>query len=242
MNLLKKINNNLLIPRLKFPTEMEFEPIQLCNALCFTCPYTFLQEDKNYRGKKMGRDNINILLNDFGNLLKKNSYKGKSFVNPFRYSDPLVNPDLDLVFENAKKFDFKVRITTNGVSFTESKSKLINDFLDKVEGNIRMSVIGSTAEKIKKNMNVNLNITLSRLSNVKEKYPKVASKIKVGLAEVDGSRDEQNEFLELEKKFISLGYTTYRKKKWIHNRIDGEKENQTKEKFISGCNLFRINY
>ena len=28
MNLLKKINNNLLIPRLKFPTEMEFEPIQ----------------------------------------------------------------------------------------------------------------------------------------------------------------------------------------------------------------------
>ena len=101
MNLLKKINNNLLIPRLKFPTEMEFEPIQLCNALCFTCPYTFLQEDKNYRGKKMGRDNINILLNDFGNLLKKNSYKGKAFVNPFRYSDPLVNPDLDLVFENA---------------------------------------------------------------------------------------------------------------------------------------------
>ncbi len=239
MNLLRKINNKLPIPRLKFPIEIEFEPIQLCNALCFTCPYTFLQQDKNYRGKKMGRDNIDILLSDFGNLLKKNSYRGKAFVNPFRYSDPLVNPDLDLVFEISKKFNFNVRITTNGVSFTEAKSKLINDFIDKVEGIIRISVIGSTAEKIKKNMNVNLDVTLSRLENVKNNFPKLASKIKVGLAEVDGTQEENNEFQNLEKKFSSIGYETYRKKKWIENRIDGKKIDQSKENFIAGCNLFQ---
>ena len=48
-----------------------------------------------------------MLLNDFGNLLKKNSYKGKSFVNPFRYSDPLVNPDLDLVLKMQKNLILK---------------------------------------------------------------------------------------------------------------------------------------
>ena len=65
------MNRFSYIPRLRFPTEIEFEPIQLCNALCFTCPYTKLQEDKEYRGKRMGRDNISALLTDFGNLLKK---------------------------------------------------------------------------------------------------------------------------------------------------------------------------
>ena len=52
MNIVKTFNKFTYIPRLKFPTELEFEPIQLCNALCFTCPYTSLQEDPEYRGKK----------------------------------------------------------------------------------------------------------------------------------------------------------------------------------------------
>ena len=62
-------------PRLKFPTELEFEPIQLCNALCFSCPYTFLQESKEYRGKKMSREYIKMLLEQFGDLLLKNEYE-----------------------------------------------------------------------------------------------------------------------------------------------------------------------
>ena len=52
MSFVKILNNFTNIPRLKFPTELEFEPIQLCNALCFTCPYTLLQENSEYRGKK----------------------------------------------------------------------------------------------------------------------------------------------------------------------------------------------
>ena len=147
MSFVKILNNFTNIPRLKFPTELEFEPIQLCNALCFTCPYTLLQENSEYRGKKMSREKISLLLEDFGTLLKKNNYNGKAFVNPFRYSDPLVCKDLDLIFYLAKKFNFKVRITTNGVSFSENNAKLLNEYIDCLEGIISISVIGSTTEK-----------------------------------------------------------------------------------------------
>lgn len=239
MKILKKMNRFSYIPRLRFPTEIEFEPIQLCNALCFTCPYTKLQEDKEYRGKRMGRDNISALLTDFGNLLKKNNFKGRAFVNPYRYSDPLICKDLDLVFELAKKFNFKVRITTNGVSFNEKNAALINEYIECLEGIISISVIGSTAEKIKKNMNVNLDMTFKRLSNVKLNFPKVASKIKVGLAEVDSNEEEEKEFNELTEKFKDIGIKTYRKKKWVNNRIAGEKILQNSNHYIIGCNLYR---
>ena len=73
--IVRKITNNILkVPRLPFPTELEFEPIQLCNAKCFVCPYTRLQEDDNYRGKKMSREQIDFVLSDFGGLLKKYNY------------------------------------------------------------------------------------------------------------------------------------------------------------------------
>ncbi len=235
---MKNLNNYTYIPRLKFPTELEFEPIQLCNALCFTCPYTTLQEDKEYRGKKMSREKISLLLTDFGNLLKKNNYKGNAHVNPFRYSDPLICKDLDLIFSLAKKFSFKVRITTNGVSFNENNAKLLNEYFDTLEGIISISVIGSTTEKIKKNMNVNLDLTFARLSNVKLKFPKLASKIKVGLAEVEETSEENQEFLTLEKKFKEIGIETYRKKKWINNRIKGESYLQKPDNFIMSCNLY----
>ena len=68
---MKNLVEKVKYPRFKFPTELEFEPIQLCNALCFTCPYTFLQESKEYRGKKMSREQIQNLLEQFGDLLIK---------------------------------------------------------------------------------------------------------------------------------------------------------------------------
>ena len=239
MSLTNILNNSINIPRLKFPTELEFEPIQLCNALCFTCPYTLLQEDAEYRGKKMSREEISLLLEDFGALLKKNDYKDKAFVNPFRYSDPLICKDLDLIFYLAKKFDFKVRITTNGVSFSENNAKLLNDYIDRLEGIVSISVIGSTAEKIKKNMNVNLDVTLSRLSNVKLKFPNLASKIKIGLAEVDETPQENQEFIILEKQFEAIGLQVYRKRKWIQNRIKGKNFIQKPDNFILSCNLYK---
>ena len=53
------------------PTELVFEPINLCNAKCFCCPYSWLGEDKEYRSQKMSHEKIKFLLNDFASLLKK---------------------------------------------------------------------------------------------------------------------------------------------------------------------------
>ena len=118
----------------------------------------------------MSREYIKMLLEQFGDLLLKNKYKGNAFVNPFRYSDPLICKDLDLIFEIAKNKNFNVRITTNGVSFNEANSELLNKNLSNIDNNINISVIGSTAEKIKKYMNVNLDITFKRLEKVSKKF------------------------------------------------------------------------
>lgn len=240
------INKNFLIPRLKFPTELEFEPVQLCNALCFTCPYTKLQKDASYRGKKMSREKIGLLLTDFGNLLKKNNYNGRSVVNPFRYSDPLVGKDLDLVFALSKKLNFKVRITTNGVSFNSKYSELLSQYIKQISDPISISVIGSTREKIKEFMNVNFDITISRLAYVKSKYPELASKIIVNLSEVDSSEKENNEIIHLQKEFKKIGIQTKIRKKWINNRIIGDwkitAESSTQvssDNFIKSCNLYK---
>ena len=42
------------------PTYIAFEPINLCNAKCYCCPYTTLSEDKNYHGKRMTRDQLGM--------------------------------------------------------------------------------------------------------------------------------------------------------------------------------------
>ena len=100
MNTTKKIADamfdKLRLVRLKFPTELEFEPIQVCNAKCFTCPYTTLSEDPDYTKQKMTRDQIESLLSQFGELIKKHKYTGGTRINPYRYSDPLITKNLDL--------------------------------------------------------------------------------------------------------------------------------------------------
>ena len=63
------------IPRLKYPTALCFEPIQLCNAQCTMCPYTTLQHEEGYRGKSMSTDQINHILEQFGHLIKKYSFE-----------------------------------------------------------------------------------------------------------------------------------------------------------------------
>ncbi|SVB51545.1 uncharacterized protein METZ01_LOCUS204399, partial [marine metagenome] len=109
-----------MYPLLPIPTELSFEPINLCNAKCYCCPYAWLGEDKEYRGKKMSTKQITLLMNSFADLLKKyNVPPWVAHVQPWRYSDPLVCPDLELILELAAKNKMQVIITTNGVSFTE---------------------------------------------------------------------------------------------------------------------------
>ena len=78
------------------PTSIAFEPINLCNAKCYCCPYTTLSEDKTYHGQLMTKGQLGTLLHDYGSLIKK--YKVKDYtcaVSPWRYSDPLVQPNLE---------------------------------------------------------------------------------------------------------------------------------------------------
>lgn len=237
----------LPIPRLSFPTELEFEPIQLCNAKCFTCPYSRLSESKEYLGKKMERDQIEDLLDQFGKLIKKNSYNGESHVNPFRYSDPLVCKDLDIVFNKANLYKFKVRITTNGVSLNEKYLGILNDNLENLEEFIRISLIGHDKETVKKYMNLNLDLTINRFKYAKKNYPEVFKKILVTMSEVDNSPEEQNGIELLKKEFDILGLNYKVRKDWIHNRIVGEwvkpelldKHEQDEENYIRGCILYQ---
>lgn len=245
-NIRNLINKSFKIPRLPFPTELEFEPIQLCNAKCFVCPYSRLQEDKDYRGKKMSPDKIEFLIKDFGSLIKKNNYSGPTIINPFRYSDPLVCKDLELIFNTAKEYNLKVRITTNGVSFNEKYSELLNKNINQIVHPISISIIGSTREKIKKYMSVNYDVTLERLKKVSEKYPKLSGCIEVSLSEVDASNEEYLEFKEIEQDFKKINIKTIKKKKWINNRIVGDwKITADKDKkyndnfFLKGCKLFK---
>ena len=73
-------------------------------------------------------------------------------------------------------------------------------------------MIGSTAEKIKKYMNVNLDITFKRLEKSYKNFPEVSRLIRVGLSEVECNDQEESEFKELEKMFSNIGIKSYRKK------------------------------
>ena len=146
----------------------------------------------------------------------------------------------------SSKLNFKVRITTNGVSFNSKYSELLSQYINRLSDPISISVIGSTRKKIKDFMNVNLDITLSRLNDVKKNYPKLASKIIVTLSEVDSSNKENEEITILIKEFEKIGIQTRLRKKWINNRIFGdwkvtaESSNVfTDSNFIKSCNLYK---
>ena len=48
----------MIYNEIPLPVSIAFEPINLCNAKCFCCPYTTLSEDKTYHGVKMTRKQI----------------------------------------------------------------------------------------------------------------------------------------------------------------------------------------
>ena len=51
-----------MYPHLPIPTEIAFEPVNLCNAKCFCCPYSWLGEDKNYTSKKIKYMSLHIFI------------------------------------------------------------------------------------------------------------------------------------------------------------------------------------
>lgn len=241
----------MLFPRLKFPTELEFEPVTLCNARCFTCPYTKLSQDKSYY-TKMSSKNIEILLEDFGSLARERfRYQGVLLLNPFRFSDPLICKDLELIFQLSRKYKISVQIITNAVSFNEKNISLLEEYQDTLHNQIIISILGSDEDDVQEFMGISLNKTISNLENLAtKKFLKINKKIAISLRQIRGSEREELNNKNLQDFFSGLGFRSKIKKNWIHNRVDGVNTPysqqspasnlvQSKTEFINGCKLFR---
>ena len=56
------------------PLCLAFEPINLCNAKCFCCPYTEFSEEKTFITQKMSKEQITQLIENWAQLLKKHVF------------------------------------------------------------------------------------------------------------------------------------------------------------------------
>ena len=233
--------------QLPFPTELAFEPVQLCNASCFCCPYSWLKDDTTYRGKRMKRRQIATLIEEFGSVRQKYKYRGALTINPFRFSDPLVCQDLDLIFELAEKFNIQIVITTNGAALTKEKLALLNRY-HQCMSKLSISLIGCTEEEIKRLMGLNFDKILANLDELANNWPVLRNITRVSLRVINNTPDEKAFLQGLQERFLNKGITIKAiQEQWMTNRIDseqfapGEKPQrmeaitQDKKHFVAGC-------
>ena len=203
------------------PTSIAFEPINLCNAKCYCCPYTTLSEDKAYHGKQMTKEQIGTLLHDYGALIKK--YQVKDYtcaISPWRYSDPLVQPNLEYIMELCDQYKIKIGLCTNGVSFTKKQCEILNKYIHLI-GNIHMSVIGHTEEELWEFMKIKKDKTLNSLRFVKDHYPKLSKRIRIGVKHKKQSATASSETVA-EYQNVTFGKVKS-KTNWVENRMgDGD--------------------
>ena len=203
------------------PTSIAFEPINLCNAKCFCCPYTTLSEDKTYHGKAMSQEQIGTLLHDYGSLIKK--YQVKDYtcaVSPWRYSDPLVQPNLEYIMELCNHYKIKIGLCTNGVSFTKKQCEILNKYIH-LTGNIHMSVIGHTEEELWEFMKIKKSKTLESLKFVKDNYPEISKRIRIGVKHKQQSLTASPSVI---KQYLDVTLGKVKSKSnWVENRMgDGD--------------------
>lgn len=207
--------------KLPLPTFIAFEPINLCNAKCYCCPYTTLSEDKTYHGKRMTKEQLKTLLDDYGSLIKKYNVDDYACgINPWRYSDPLVQPDLEYIMKLCDQYKIKVGITTNGVSFTKKQCDILKQY-EHLLGSIHMSVIGHTEDELWEFMKIKKQKTLDSLMFVKENYPTLSRRIRIGIKHKDQYKNPSTAVIEEYQNAI-LGEVKG-KTDWVENRIgDGD--------------------
>ena len=226
----------------KIPLHIAFEPIQLCNAKCFCCPYTTLSEDPTYRGVQMSTQQITQLLTEYGELVKKHRVpRYQCTIAPWRYSDPLVQPNLPLIMQLADQYNLGVDITTNAVSFTERMCRTLDQHRHLLK-QIHISVIGHTEAEVWEQMRVRKSKTLDRLRYVKQNFPHLSRRIKIGIKHRDNTRP--TEAIKSEYRAVTLGQVGV-KRNWLHNRLgDGDgvwhrpKQFDIDEtQYIQGCTM-----
>jgi len=225
------------------PTSIAFEPINLCNAKCYCCPYTTLSEDKTYHGQLMTKEQLGTLLHDYGSLIKK--YKVKDYtcsVSPWRYSDPLVQPNLEYIMELCNHYKIKIGLCTNGVSFTKKQCEILNKYIH-LTGNLHMSVIGHTEEELWEFMKIKKTKTLESLKFVKDNYPELSKKIRIGIKhKVQSATASASTVAEYQN--VILGKVKS-KSNWVENRMgdgDGDWTKPydaviNKNNYMQGCSM-----
>lgn len=239
----KKINGivapHLNLVRFNFPTELEFEPIQLCNAKCFCCPYTNLSNSPEYTKKRMSREQIEHLLVSFHENLLKNNYHGPTTVNPFRYSDPLISPDLDFILDFASRSNLKIQITTNARGLNSRTIPILERNLKALKKNIFISVLGSSEEEIQKNMQISLEYTKKRICELSAQKSPLIPRILISLRKISNTAEESLRLEALKQDFMSWGVHAQIKSGWLHNRIEGLEIPQAPGHFVVACKLYR---
>jgi len=180
-----------------------------------------LSEDETYHGKAMTQEQIGTLLHDYGALIKK--YQVKDYtcaVSPWRYSDPLVQPNLEYIMELCDRYKIKIGLCTNGVSFTKKQCEILNKYIHLI-GNIHMSVIGHTAEELWEFMKIKKDKTLNSLMFVKENYPELSKRIRIGIKHKKQSATASSKTIN-EYQSVILGKVKS-KTNWVENRMgDGD--------------------
>ena len=225
------------------PLVIAYEPINLCNAKCYCCPYSWLGESKEYTSQKMSREQITQLMEDYGQLTQK--YKVKPFscvVHPWRFSDPLVCPDLDIVFELADKYNIQVRLTTNGVSFNKRQCDIIQKYIHLVP-QIFVSVIGFNQQEVREQMGLDMERNITKLEWVRDNYPDISKKLNLPLKSKAQTEMPPKQLMDRYKKAI-LGKVRV-KKNWVKNRSgDGDgiwfgtkKAEINKHLYVAGCTM-----
>lgn len=226
------------------PTAIAFEPINLCNAKCFCCPYTEYSKDKSYTSQKMSVEQITELMNDFGRITKKyNLPEWSTTVMPWRYSDPLVNPNLRTVFSLANKHKIRVNLTTNAVSFVKRQCDIIQRYIHCMSDPIFVSIIGYTEEEVWDQMKLRKQKVIKSLIYLRDNYPQISKLLKVTLKNKNQTKRPSQELIKYYQSLV-LGFVKP-KTNWMSNRLgkgDGvwmQKFNWklSPNQFVKGCRL-----
>ena len=228
------------------PFSIAFEPINLCNAKCFCCPYTEFSDDKTFTSQKMSKEQITQLMDNWASLLKKHNMKPWSAsVIPWRYSDPLLNPHLDTVLQLADKHKINVSLTTNAISFSKRQCDSLQKYIHTLT-KIFVSVIGFTEKEVWDQMKVNRKKMFQSLEFVRDNYPDISKKLDLSIKNRVQSVKVPSETLqEYRKRVLQPGRVRANRLYWMSNRLGKGDDVWTKpiewkpgpKSFVNGCGL-----
>jgi len=182
------------------PLCLAIEPINLCNAQCFCCPYTEFAMDKTFTKEKMSKEQITQLIEDWASLLKKHNIRPwDAAILPWRYSDPLLNPNLETVLQLADKHKITISLTTNAISFGKRQCDILQKYIHTLT-KMYISVIGFTEQEIWEQMKVKRDKVFQSLEFVRDNYPAISKLMKIAIKNRSQRVPSDSTVQEIEKE------------------------------------------